>query len=124
MNLHEDYNTVLTVHNVNGDILANKIKNHIEECLEVMLQLTFGVEEERQDVADNIEYFLMELYLNNEITQAKVIFDKRNNTRVDLENSKHTLEVIYKEWNCLNFTSIKYVVSKKLSDEDIDFVTY
>lgn len=121
---NDDFNIISTVRNVNGDMLANKIKLHIEECLDVMLRLTFGVEEEREDVADNIEYFLMELYLNNEITQGKVVFDKRNNSRANTEKGKFTLEVTYKEWNCLNFTTIKYNISKKLSDDDIDFVTY
>lgn len=120
----DEFNIVSTVHNVNGDMLANKIKLHIEEGLDVMLRLTFGADEEREDLADNIEYFLMELFLNEEITQGKVIFDKRNNRRADTEKGKYTLEVIYKEWNCLNFTTIKYVITKKFSGGDVDFATY
>lgn len=120
----EDFNVISTFHNKNGDILANKIKMHVDECLDVMLQLTFGIEEERQDLADNLEYFMMELYLNNEITQGKVVFDKRNNTRADNESGKHTLEITYKEWNCLNFTTLTYVMTKKFSAADVDFVAY
>ena len=120
----DDYHVVFTGNNINSDILANKIKLHIEECLDVMFRLTFGADEEREDVADNIEYFLMELHLNDEITQGKVVFDKRNNSRAELDSGRYKLDVSYKEWNCLNLSTITYVITKKFSAADVDFVAY
>ncbi len=89
-----------------------------------MFRLTFGADEEREDVADNIEYFLMELHLNDEITQGKVVFDKRNNSRAELDSGRYKLDVSYKEWNCLNLSTITYVITKKFSGADVDFVAY
>lgn len=114
----------ITERNINSDALAEGIKGHVKACIESPYVKSLKDIEDREDFADTIEYFLLTLYDDNLITQGKVVFDKRNNKRVDIDRDKYTMDIYYKQWNCLNTSHIRYELSSVKNDEDIDFVTY
>lgn len=114
----------VTERHINSDSLAENIKDHVKSCIESPYVKSLRSAEDREEFADTVEYFLLTLYDNKLITQGKVVFDKRNNKRVDIDRDKYTIDIYYKQWNCLNTSHIRYELSDVGNDEDIDFVAY
>ena len=97
---------------VNSDLLASKIKDIVKEHFDVMYHADIRQEEDRETFVESMEFELMSMHFNNELVLFKVIFDKRNNKRKDMDRGVFHLEIQYQQWNCINISKLKYVIKK------------
>ena len=112
MSTQDKYKFKIKEVHVNSDLLASKIKNIVKEHFDIMYRADIRNEEDREAFAESMEFELASMQLNSEIVLFKVIFDKRNNKRKDMDRGVFHLEIQYQQWNCLNISKLKVGIKK------------
>lgn len=69
------------------------------------------VESHRQSVVSLIEEFMAEVANDGNITQYKVVCDRRNNNGKDLQAGLVKLDVTFRQKNCFAVTQILYTIT-------------
>ena len=117
-------NYTLEKFSVNNKTLFEEIHKFVEEGI-TSGEVMWSSEIHRISFVEIIENLLDDLEYDDRITQSNVICDYRNNNTLDMDNGKYTLEIFYKQRNCLNTTKLVYHImepnSVKSEMDTVDF---
>jgi len=101
---------------IKRSVNSKQLFDKINECTLEAIK-NFGArwtnESYRKGFVESLEMFLGMLGQEGVITQAKVIFDNRNNKSFSASTSGYLIEVHYKQAHCLNTSKIEYHISNK-----------
>lgn len=112
--LIDSFGTIIVeTRGVNSDIVTNEVITFATEVLANPLFSDFTEEHDRDTLIQYVEHFFLIMMGNHIIEQFDIIFDKRNNTRVDMNAGKFALKLTFKQKHCLNDTSVKFLIGGK-----------
>lgn len=103
---------------VNSKKLVAEICKFIEDSLEIV---DFSSAIHRTSYIQLIDEFIEDKHTEDKITQWKIVCDNRNNTLIDFDRGNVTLDIYFKQKNCLNTTHINYQLNISTGILDFDF---
>lgn len=98
---------------VNNKTLFNEIHAFTEEGI-VGADIAWANDVHRESFVAVMEDMLWECASNELIDQYNVISDMRNNTIRDMDRGVYTVEISYRQKNCLNTTRLIYTIKDLL----------
>jgi hypothetical protein len=94
--------------------MVQNIRGLIEEDIEIAINVdSLADPSVRENIVHNIMAYFSDLYEESYIDQWDVICDMRNNTPEMQSKGVVSLTVKFKQWNCLNYTLLEYVIETK-----------
>lgn len=92
---------------VNSRALFVEISSFIEEGLND-LGILWSSDSQRDSFVDIVDEWLEEKATEGKIEQWNIVCDYRNNKVTAMEAGRYTIDVYYKQRNCLNTTHLQY----------------
>lgn len=105
--------TIIKTRGVNSDNLTKDVIIFTTETLINTYFRDLSAEHDRSVIVDYLSHYFGVLVDTNQIEQFDIIFDKRNNKRVDMNNGMFAIESKFKQKNCLNYTTVSFLVGGK-----------
>jgi hypothetical protein len=101
---------------VNKAVNSQTLYNDIAEFVEGLLDeagIRWKNDAHRESLVELLDEWLEEYSTDGKIEQWNVVMDRRNNSPRDMRNGKYTLDISYKQRNCLNTTTIGYTIMEQ-----------
>ena len=92
---------------VNSKILAAEIEDFVLDGLNTIPSL-LSDEAYREMICDTLSELLQEMKDKNQVDNFKIVGDKRNNTKNDLDKGIYHLDIHYQQHHCINTTILSY----------------
>ena len=106
-------NIIIKTHGVNSDNLTNEVIIFTTETLTNTFFRDLSEEHDRSIIVDYLSHYFGVLMDSNQIEQFDIMFDQRNNTRADMNMGMFAIESKFKQKNCLNYTTVSFLIGGK-----------
>jgi hypothetical protein len=103
---------------VNSKLLKKDVQHFIEHCLH-SYNITWDDTVQLEGFSIFIEDFLHEKKLKNIITQYKAVCKYHSITKHSVD---YTIEISYKQYNCINMTKLVWIISPYEKNDEEDFL--
>lgn len=101
----------LKTRNINSKSVVGNISIFVNSIIEDF-NIIWNSSSQRDAILEIIQTHLEDMAADNKIEQWNVVCDGRNNKRCDIENKITHLDIEFKQLNCYNITTLKYVITE------------
>lgn len=123
MSAHQTAEFKLEKRSVNSKILCEEIQRNVEELI-TSAGVIWGSDAHRDGFIETCVEGMYMLEEQGKLEQGNAICDLRNNPIENMDKGIYTLEISYKQKNCLNTTRLIYTIKDLLISSLKDLIDF